>query len=295
MSDPELQESGRQRSQLLDSASALSQSYPVWLCDVWGVVHDGLTASPHACDALIRHRRSGGTVIFVTNAPRPSAAILPQLDQLNVSRDCFDAMVSSGDVTRRLVSERAGQNVFHLGPKKDLALLDGLPVRFTPMEKADVVLCSGPVDEDNETPEQYRDLMSEMQSRGMPMICANPDKVVRKGKRLIPCAGALADIYVELGGEVLMAGKPYAPIYDECLRLAAEKTSAQTPLSQVLAIGDGLPTDVKGAANYGIDILFIVDGIHEHELDGTDTTVLMHRIKDVAPHARLAGVMTGLR
>ncbi len=280
---------------LIDGADTLSRRYPVWLCDVWGVVHDGVTASRAACRALIRHRQAGGTVILITNAPRPSTAILPQLDQFEVPRDCYDAMVSSGDVTRHLIAGRSGQNIFHLGPDKDLALLDGLPVNFTARDSADAVLCSGLMDDDREDPESYREMLAEMRRQDLPMICANPDRVVRKGQRLVPCAGALADIYEELGGTVQMAGKPYAPIYDECLRQAACRTGAQPPLDSVLAIGDGLPTDVRGAADYGIDLLFVVEGIHEHELDGKDTTALLQRIHATAPHARLAGIMTGLR
>ncbi len=280
---------------LLDDAGALSRRFPVWLCDVWGVVHDGVTSSRLACDALMRHRNSGGTVILITNAPRPGSAILPQLESMKVSPDCYDAIVSSGDVTRSLVARWAGKNVYHLGPDKDLALLEGLPVTFTGLDEADVMLCSGLIDDDNEDPEDYRDLLMRTKSLGLDMICANPDKVVRKGKALLPCAGALADIYAELGGKVEMAGKPYPPIYDECLRHVADKRGAMPAREDVLAIGDGLSTDVKGAAHNGINILFIVTGIHEHELDGVDTSALVKRVHDAAPGVRIAGVMTGLR
>ncbi len=282
-------------AQLIDSADELSPRYPVWLCDVWGVVHDGVTARQAACQALLRHRQAGGTVVLVTNAPRPSSAILPQLEQLHVARECFDAIVSSGDVTRQLVSQWAERNVYHLGPAKDLSLLAGLPVDFTAMDKADVVLCSGLLDDDHEAPQDYRDLLSDLAQRQLPMICANPDRVVRKGSKLIPCAGALADIFEELGGSVQMAGKPYTPIYDECLRQAELVTGAQVPRKSVLAIGDGLPTDVKGAGNYGIDLLFIVEGIHERELNGKDTRVLLRRVHEIAPQVQLAGIMTDLR
>jgi len=283
------------RVQLLDDAEALSRRFPVWLCDVWGVVHDGETASQAACDALQRHRAAGGTVILITNAPRPAEAILPQLKQFEVSPECYDAIVSSGDVTRHLVSRWAGKNVFHLGPGKDLGLLDGLPVNFTSLAEANVVLCSGLVDDHSETPEQYRSLLTEMHSLGLGMICANPDKVVRKGRRLLPCAGALADLFAELGGKVEMAGKPFAPIYDECLRHAEIRRGARPPLDDVLAIGDGLSTDVKGAAANGINILFIVTGIHEYELGGQDTSVLVERVQQAAPNVQIAGIMTGLR
>ena len=281
--------------QILDNADALSARYPVWLCDVWGVVHNGIAANQAACAALTRHRQGGGTVILITNAPRPSTVILPQLDLLKVPPESWDAIVSSGDVTRHLVSRWQGRNVYHLGPEKDLALLEGLPVTYTPAEQADVILCSGLIDDDSETPEDYRAELAQLRARGLEMICANPDRVVRKGSRLLPCAGALADIYEELGGVVQMAGKPYAPIYEECLRQAALVRPQMPDRSGVLAIGDGLSTDVKGAAANDLDMLFIVTGIHEFELDGADAGGLMARVKQAAPNVRLAGIMTGLR
>ncbi len=282
-------------TQLLDSADALSRRFPIWLCDVWGVVHNGLEASTAACNALERHRKAGGTVILIINAPRPSQAILPQLEAMKVSPDCYDAIVSSGDVTRQLVSQWAGRNVYHLGPEKDLALLEGLPVTYTALPEADVVLCSGLEDDERETPEDYRGQLIEMKERGLRMICANPDKVVRRGEKLLPCAGALAVIYDEMGGAVDMAGKPHAPIYQECLRLAAEKLGQMPELSQVLAIGDGMSTDVNGAASNGIDILFIVTGIHEFEFDGAGVDVLAERLQQAAPTVKIAGIMTGLK
>ena len=282
-------------SVFIDGARRLSNRYPVWLCDVWGVVHNGVTASRDACHALAQHRQTGGTVILITNAPRPSQVITPQLDGLGVGPDSYDAIVSSGDVTRRLVEVEAGRNVFHLGPKKDLALLEGLPVSFAALDNAEVVLCSGLIEDELESPEDYRDQLAEMAARGLPMICANPDRVVRKGERLLPCAGALAAIYEELGGSVAMAGKPYPPIYDECLRLAGLKRGARIARSQVLAIGDGLPTDVKGAGDYEVALLFIIDGIHEKEMDGESASALETMVRKAAPEVELAGVQRGLK
>ena len=279
----------------LDGAETLSTRYPVWLCDVWGVVHNGVCAFKDACEALAQHRRRGGTVILITNAPRPSRVIVPQLNDLGVPSDCYDAIVSSGDVTRRLVELEAGRNVYHLGPEKDLALLEGLPVTFSSMEDAEVVLCSGLDRDEQEDPEDYRLQLSAMADRAMPMICANPDKIVRKGDRLLPCAGALAAIYEELGGKVAMAGKPYPPIYDECLRLAGIERNKPVSRSDVLAIGDGLPTDVKGAGDNGTALLFIIEGIHETEMDGEDASTLASVVRQSAPTVTLAGIMHGLK
>ncbi len=276
-------------------ARTYSGQYPVWLCDLWGVVHNGEAAFAKACHALAAHRDNGGTVILITNAPRPSSAITPQLRALGVGEECFDAIVSSGDATRHLVSQHTGRNVHHLGPPKDFALLDGLPVNFTTADDAEVILCSGLLDDENETPEDYRDILEGFRSRDLPMICANPDKVVRKGERLIPCGGALAQIYEQMGGEVAMAGKPYPPIYDECLRLASLHRGAPADKRQVLAIGDGLSTDVAGAAGYGLTLLFIVNGIHEFELAKRGPAAIEAAIHEAAPHTSLAGFMRGLQ
>lgn len=270
-----------------------SQEYPVWLCDVWGVVHDGETAFVDACAALRKHRLAGGTVVLITNAPRPSAAIIPQLAAMKVDPQCYDAVVSSGDVTRHLVGLERGRNVYHLGPAKDLSLIADMPVNFTGLDDADVVLCSGLMDDEVETPESFRPMLLQMSERRLPMICANPDRVVRKGRKLLPCAGALAAIYGELGGEVAMAGKPFAPIYDEALRVAARLRGHEIKRDQVMAIGDGLPTDAKGAADYGLGLLFVIDGIHEAELTGSQGSIRQY-ICNFVPGVKIVGVMHGL-
>lgn len=276
-------------------ARELSPRYPVWLCDVWGVVHNGVAANEEACAALAMHRASGGTVVLITNAPRPSHVIVPQLRRLGAPDDAYDAIVSSGDVTRALVEAHKGRNVFHLGPKKDLALLEGLAVTFTGMDEADVVLCSGLVDDLNEQPHDYDDLLADLARRGLPMVCANPDKVVRYGDRLIPCAGALAERYEKFGGAVAMAGKPFAPIYDQAIARASQARGGEpVERRQVLAIGDGLATDVAGAARNGLDILFIVDGIHVGELDGAGEAALKAKLQDAAPGINVAGMMRAL-
>lgn len=279
---------------LTNGAATLSDRFPVWLCDVWGVVHDGVVASRKACDALQKHRKAGGRVVFITNAPRPSTAILPQLEKLKVPFDSFDAIVSSGDVTRRLVSAFDGQRVFHLGPEKDLALLEGLPVNFTALDEADAVLCSGLYDDKTETVEDYEDVLVKMRAAGPTMICANPDKVVRYGDRLIPCAGALAERYEEIGGQVNMAGKPFDPIYDEALRQASLKSSQSVSREAVLAIGDGMATDAAGAANYGVALLFVINGIHERELANHGLDAIGKQLAYAAPGVELAGVTTEL-
>ncbi len=240
------------------------------LCDVWGVVHNGVESFPVACDALMRARSQGKTVVFITNAPRPGDAVMRQIDKLHVPRESYDAIVSSGDVTRGVIAERAGQSLFHLGPERDHSIFTGLNVRFAPLESADYVICSGLNDDEVETPDDYRATFELMLKRKLLMVCGNPDMVVERGPRLVYCAGALADLYATMGGEVLYAGKPYRPIYDMALAKAEKVAGKKTKLARVLAIGDSVRTDLKGAHAAGVDFLFVTSGIHAEELGGRE-------------------------
>jgi len=244
----------------------LARDYDVVLCDVWGVVHNGLAAFPAACDALMRFRAEGGTAMLITNAPRSGEAVARILDRLKVPRQAYDAITSSGDVTRGIVKTRLAESVFHLGPERDLSIFAGLDVKFAPPEAADYVVCSGLFDDTIETPEDYRELLQALRARSRFMVCANPDIVVERGDTLVYCAGALADAYAELGGDVLYCGKPHPPIYELALATAAGLRNAKTLSNQrVLAIGDSVRTDLKGAAALGLDCMFITSGIHAEE------------------------------
>jgi HAD superfamily hydrolase (TIGR01459 family) len=257
-------------TRFIDCLSSIATGYDVVLCDVWGVLHAGVAAYPEACTALARYRASGGTVILLTNAPRPGDAVSLFLDKLAVPRNAYDGIVSSGDVTRGLVLERKGQKLFHIGPPRDLPIFEGTGVVFASLDNADFVVCSGLVDDESETAENYRALLQRMRDRSLTMICANPDVVVERGDKLIYCAGAIADLYAALGGDVIYAGKPYAPIYTEALQQAERSRRNPVALGHVLAIGDSLRTDIKGAAALGIDSLFVTAGIHAEELGHRD-------------------------
>jgi len=250
--------------------SALPQAYDVVLCDVWGVVHNGVVASAAACDALMRFRQQGGTVILITNAPRPGAVVTTLLDGLKVPRAACDGIVSSGDVTRAIVAERAGQSAYHIGPARDVPIFDGLALRLVDAERADYVVCTGLFDDTVETPQDYVGLIETLRARGLVMVCANPDAVVERGDKLVYCAGAIADLYASAGGSVLYAGKPYRPIYEQALSAALTTRGNATAHGRVLAIGDSVRTDLKGAAAFGIDCLFVTAGIHAEELGGRD-------------------------
>jgi len=258
-------------SHVIERFAPLARDYDVLLCDVWGVVHNGVAAFPVACDALARFRAERGMVILITNAPRAGAAVQRILDRFGVPRDAYDAIMSSGDVTRSIVEARLSERVFHLGPPRDLSIFAGLDVAFASAETANYVVCSGLFDDLTETPENYRELLAAMRARALFMVCANPDIVVERGDELVYCAGALADAYVALGGEVLYCGKPHAPIYEAALGKAAAFRGGETPLlKRVLAIGDSVRTDLKGAGSFGVDCLFVISGIHAEDFGGRD-------------------------
>jgi HAD superfamily hydrolase (TIGR01459 family) len=248
---------------LIERFAPLAVDYDVLFCDVWGVVHNGVAAFADACDALARFRSSGGTAILLTNAPRPAAAVARILDRFGVPRAAYDAIVSSGDVTRGVVEQKLNESMFHIGPPRDLPIFDGLDVIFAPIESADYVVCSGLFDDTTETPESYRDMLALIRARRLFMVCANPDVVVERGDTLIYCAGAIADAYGALGGEVLYCGKPYMPIYETALeKVASLRGGTRPPLSRVLAIGDSVRTDLSGAAAFGLDCIFVTSRLH---------------------------------
>jgi len=243
---------------ILSGVAEISQNRKAWLCDVWGVLHDGLTAFPSAIEACEMFRRRGGEVILVSNSPRTSDAVLEHLHSRGVPDGCFNALVTSGDVTRNFVEAFSSEPLFHLGPERDSCLFDGLNVKFARPAKAAAIVCTGFFDEDNEVPEDYDGMLSQFAARGVPMICANPDLVVERGSRLVPCSGLLAERYLALGQTVIQAGKPYRPIYEAAMR----KLSKPLPPSELLAIGDGVETDIKGATGQGIDSIYIASRVN---------------------------------
>jgi len=252
---------------VVDALAPFAARYDVFLCDVWGVVHNGVAAFPAASDALTRARAAGVTVVMVSNAPRPGTVVKKQVAHYGVSDSAYDDVVASGDVTRAELLARPGARIFHLGAERDLPNYESLDVTLVDLDEADLVVCTGPFHDETETPDDYRELLARIRARDLLFICANPDIVVQRGSRLIWCAGALAAIYDELGGKTVYAGKPYAPIYRLSLARAAALRGKEVPVSKVLAIGDGIKTDLKGAAGQGIDCLFVTGGIHATDFD----------------------------
>jgi HAD superfamily hydrolase (TIGR01459 family) len=256
---------------LISGLAELSQGYDVILCDVWGVVHNGAVVFAPALDALARFRATGGVVALITNSPAPGRVVQARLHTLGARPDAFDAIVTSGDVTVSFLIERAGQSLFHIGAAAETFLFEeieallGKAPRQTGIEDADFVLCTGFIDFWREKPQDYDARLKRIYERGLDFICANPDIVVEVDGVLAYCAGAIAERYQRLGGNVIQAGKPFGPIYDRALALTASHRST-VDRSRVLVIGDAMRTDISGAAAQGFDSLFVTSGIHRDEL-----------------------------
>ena len=246
--------------------SSLAPRYPGILSDVWGVVHNGITPHWSAVEALIAYRQGGGRVVLITNAPRPGNFIIAQLDAMGVPREAYDALVSSGDATRALLENWRGRTVARVGPSVDDVLFEGLDLTFGTDAAATAVVVTD-LDTDDDTPADYAGRMDIWKSRDLPLICANPDKVVEEGDRIVYCGGALADAYEDIGGKVMMAGKPYNPIYEQAKALLDQSGGRRFEKSEIVAIGDSVRTDAIGAAQFGIDLLFVTGSIHAAELD----------------------------
>ena len=247
----------------------LTDGYDAIFCDVWGVLHNGEVAFPQAVAALQRARAKGLTVILVTNAPRPFPSVIAQMTLLGVPEDAYDRVVTSGDVTRDLITE-GPRKIFHIGSERELVIYDGLDVELVEEFEASGVVCTGLYDDETETPDNYAELLQRLRSRNLPFICANPDIMVERGSRLIWCAGALARDYGQLGGRTLIAGKPHRPIYEAAAKAVEEIRGQAVDRKRILGIGDGVLTDVKGAANFGLDVLYISGGVHaaDYAADG---------------------------
>lgn len=247
----------------------VASAYSAILCDVWGVVHNGVRHFPAAAAALARAKQAGIAVVLVTNSPRLNGEVATQLATLGVPRDSWDRIVTSGDVTRKLI-EAGPRRLFHIGPERDLTLYDGLDVEMVEEFEASGAVCTGLFDDETETPDDYREVLRRLRARDLPFICANPDLVVERGDKLIWCSGALARDYAQLGGRTLVAGKPHAPIYAAALAVASELLDRPVERQEVLAIGDGMLTDVKGACDNGLDVLYVSGGIHAREYGPVD-------------------------
>jgi len=258
-----------QNSKRANGLLEIAPDYKGILSDVWGVVHNGQSVYQSSVDALAAYRAQGGRVVLITNSPRPNQGVRQQLKKLGVRDDSYDEIATSGDVTRVLISKAEGP-IFHLGPERDLPLFEGLDVELCDGADAQTIVCTGLIDDNKETPQDYTHILSAYVRRGVPFICANPDLVVERGDRLIWCAGSLARLYEQLGGVTRVAGKPHKPIYDLAFEKLQSVSKEELAKSDALAIGDGMPTDVAGAQSNGYDLLYISAGIHSGEYGDPD-------------------------
>jgi HAD superfamily hydrolase (TIGR01459 family) len=247
---------------VIDSIAPLGTTYAAWLVDIWGVMHNGVRAFRPAVEATRRFREQGGIVVLLSNSPRPIEPLQQQLGNLGVSDESYDVTISSGDLTRHELAKHAGARIFHLGPERDLPIFKGLDVTRVDARDAELVVCTGLFNDEIETPEDYESLLRELAERKLTMLCANPDHLVERGHNLVYCAGALAHLYDEDGGEVIYAGKPYLPIYELAEETIGGIAGRKVERSEILAIGDGIRTDMAGAAEFGIDAVFVASGLH---------------------------------
>ncbi len=236
----------------------VEQNYRVILCDLWGCIHDGVQLYPGARERVQRWRANGQTIILITNAPRTAEAVGAQLERLGVERDLWDGIATSGEAGIACLS-KAERPVGFIGTPADRAILEGRGVRIAEGDNFDELACSG-LDGRRLAVEDYEDEIAPLAARGVLMHCLNPDRMVIRGGVPEPCAGAIADRYIELGGAVEYYGKPYPAIYRHAMHLAGEPKP-----DQVLAIGDGLQTDILGAARMGFDCVYVTGGIGQGE------------------------------
>ncbi len=266
---------------LVSSIAPLAEATTGWLVDIWGVVHNGVRPFAEACEACERFRQRGGLVLLLSNSPRPRDSVAEQLERIGVPRSSWDVIVSSGDVARTLIGSYAGRAIVHLGPERDLPIFAGIDVERVGPERAAAVVCTGLFDDERETPDDYTDTLTVCARRALPMICANPDIAVERGGRIVYCAGAIARAYEQLGGKVAYAGKPYPPIYELAFATLETLRSGSAERSRLLAIGDGVNTDIAGAAAAGVRSVFVASGVHV--TGGLDAVALESLFRPGAP------------
>lgn len=279
------------RCRIIRSLAEIERAYEALFCDLWGCYHDGIRPYPEAVAALRRFRARGGVVILLTNAPRPAASVRAFLERIGAPADSWDAIMSSGTACQRAIASGAwGRRFLYVGPERDLHMLTDLGLAPVPLEEAEAILCTGLRDDRRERPEDYDEEIAIWRARGLPMLCANPDIVVDRGAERLFCAGALAARYEAAGGRVVWFGKPHRPIYDAAMALLAETAGREIPRRRILAIGDGIDTDIRGGLGYGLDTLFVTGGLAAGELGGDPETPDPDRLaawlatKGIEPH-----------
>ena len=256
-------------TRIIRSLAEVSGAYDALLVDLWGCYHNGITPYPAAMSALKAYRAGHGRVVLLTNAPRPAATVQRFLERIGADPASYDGIMTSGAACQRAMESGDHGRAFHyVGPPRDLHMLTDLGLADTPLDAADAILCTGLADDMTETPADYAAEIAAWKARGLTLLCANPDLMVDRGERRIYCAGALARAYEAAGGRVVWFGKPHAPTYDQSFALLAEIAGRQVPRDRVLAVGDGIATDIRGALDYGLDAVFVTGGLAAAEMGG---------------------------
>lgn len=262
-------------TQIISTLAEVSDRYDALFVDLWGCVHNGISAFPEAVAALQAYRARGGTVVLVTNAPRPRASVTTQIAGMGIPDDAWDTIATSGDSARTAMYRGAvGEKVFFIGESRDTNFFDPIGVvedpadiQIVPLEEAEGIVCTGPFDPLADVADLRPQLLFAKQ-KGLKLLCANPDIVVDRGDVREWCAGAVAKLYTEMGGESIYTGKPHPPIYD-LARMRLAEINRKTDSASILAIGDGVLTDIQGALGEDIDSLFISGGLAAEETKTT--------------------------
>ncbi len=250
----------------------IAEHYDLYLLDLWGVVHNGIELYPQARECMMKLHKANKRVVLLSNAPRPGHAVSGEVLKYGLTDDLYDEIITSGDLTQAALRKRddnwharLGQNYFHLGPPRSQSLLDGIEGASVDIDAADYLLVSGVFDDHTEQAEDYRDFLTDCLARKLPLVCANPDKIVMRGEDMLLCAGAVADLYEEMGGDVVRHGKPYAGAYETALRHANG-----VALDRSLMVGDTFHTDIAGGHGVGMHTLWIAGGVHVEDVGAGD-------------------------
>lgn len=255
-------------TRILDSFEQIAGRYDAAFVDLWGCLHNGYEPFVAAVACLEKFRDKGGKIILLTNSPRPRPSVIKQLDKIGVARDLYHDIAASGDASQfSLAMGDVGYNVYHLGPGRDSGFFENLPadilkgreIARVPLDQATGIVCTGLFDDDTETPEDYRETFLYAKNKGLKLLCTNPDLIVDKGDTRIYCAGALAQLYEEMGGISLYFGKPWPAIYDLARRRLADIADVED--QRIICVGDGIRTDIRGAIAEDLDSLFITGGL----------------------------------
>ena len=240
----------------LNHLEDIYEKYDTFIIDLWGVMHNGVALNQNAIEAVDQLKKYSKKIVFLSNAPRPSSDVINFLLKMKMDKKYLDNVMTSGEAAMHALNQKKfGKTFYHLGPARDTSIFKKIKNYKTDLKSCDFILCTGLFDDYENDLNYYKKILSQNISKKL--ICTNPDLIVHKGGIEELCAGSVAKVFEELGGDVIYFGKPHKEIYNMCFE-SNEK---------VLAIGDNLRTDIKGANNLKIDCIFITEGVHRKEFN----------------------------